>query len=149
MTRNLVTSWMLLLMLASAAWSQAKPAGAVAEKPIISVVLPSADALFEDMKMALDLAEDPKAYSTLEETISVFLDGIDTTKPSGDLANGRGGDDGPLPEGKDNPQSITPAAPGSEQRQQVSQARESSLPDADFTTDNIEEIAQTDRPPQH
>ncbi len=83
MTRNLVTSWMLLLLLTSAAWSQTKPAGVVAEKPIITVVLPSADALYEDLKLAFGLANDPKGYQTLEDTISVFLDGIDTAKPSG------------------------------------------------------------------
>lgn len=88
-----------------------------------------------------DLKKRLSVMSEVNQRLRVML-GIDTTKPSGDLANGRGGDDGPLPEGKDNPQSITSAAPGSEQRQQVSQARESSQPDADFTTDNIEEIAQ-------
>ncbi len=83
MTRNLVTSWLFLLLLTSAAWSQAKPAAPVADKPIITVGLPPIDGLYEDMKMALDLVNDPKGYETLEDTISVFLDGIDTTKPSG------------------------------------------------------------------
>lgn len=92
MTRNLVTSWMFLLMLASAAWSQAKPAGTVAEKPVITVAIPGADALFEDLKLAFDLAGDEKGYKTLKETIEVFLVGVETDKPSGLRLYSSGGD---------------------------------------------------------
>lgn len=90
MTRNLVTSWMLLLMLTSAAWSQAKPA--VAEKPVITLAIPGADALFEDLKLAFDLAGDEKGYKTLKETIEVFLVGVETDKPSGLRLYSSGGD---------------------------------------------------------
>jgi hypothetical protein len=82
-TRNLVASWMLLLMLTPAAWSQTKPAGAIAEKPIITVASPGTDALFEDLKLVFDLAGDEKGFKTLKETMEVFLLGVETDKPSG------------------------------------------------------------------
>ncbi|MSR60346.1 MAG: hypothetical protein EXS05_22345 [Planctomycetaceae bacterium] len=78
--RNIAASGMLVLMLCSSAWSQAKPR--VSEKPTITVVLPTTEALFEDLKMAFDLAGNPKEYRTLKETIEVFLVGVDPKEPS-------------------------------------------------------------------
>lgn len=88
-----------------------------------------------------DLKKRLSVMGEVNQRLRVML-GIDTTKPTGDLANGRGGDDGPMPDGKDGLQGISPAASGTEQRQQVSEMRENAQVEVDFTTENIEEIAQ-------
>ena len=53
------------------------------EKPAITVVLPSTDEGFRDLKLIFDLVGDEKGYNTLKETIELFLVGVDTTTPSG------------------------------------------------------------------
>ena len=88
-----------------------------------------------------DLKKRLSVMGEVNQRLRVML-GIDTTKPTGDLANGREGDDGPMPDGKDGLQDISPAASGTEQRQQVSEMRENAQVEVDFTTENIEEIAQ-------
>ncbi|MGZ8382860.1 MAG: M23 family metallopeptidase, partial [Nitrospira sp.] len=54
---------------------------------------------------------------------------------------GRGGDDGPMPDGKETVQGASPAASAMEQRQQVSEVRDTNQLEADFAAENIEEIA--------
>src|SRR6185436_8576247 len=80
--RKLVVSWMLLLLLAPAAWSQ-QAGNAAASKPVITIVLAGADGLFEDLKLAFDLAGDQKGFETLKSTMEVFIIGVDPAKPSG------------------------------------------------------------------
>jgi murein DD-endopeptidase MepM/ murein hydrolase activator NlpD len=88
-----------------------------------------------------DLKKRLSVMGEVNQRLRVML-GIDNTKPTGDLANGRGGDDGPLPDGKGNVTGVSPAMPGTEQRQQISEMRDSQQGEADFTTESIEEIAQ-------
>ena len=47
-----------------------------------------------------DLKKRLSVMGEVNQRLRVML-GIDTTKPTGDLANGRGGDDGPMPDGKE------------------------------------------------
>jgi hypothetical protein len=53
------------------------------EKPSITVVFPSIDEVFKDLKLAFDLVEDSKGFTTLKETVETFLVGVDTTKAGG------------------------------------------------------------------
>jgi hypothetical protein len=53
------------------------------EKPAITVVLPSTDEGFKDLKFVFDLDQDEKGYTTLKETIELFLEGVEKTTPSG------------------------------------------------------------------
>jgi hypothetical protein len=56
------------------------------EKPAITVVVPSMDNVFSDIKVAFDLVGekgDERGFKTLKDTIETFLVGIDTTKPAG------------------------------------------------------------------
>ncbi len=88
-----------------------------------------------------DLKKRLSVMGEVNQRLRVML-GIDTTKPAGDLANGRGGDDGPMPDGRESLQRSGATLSGTEPRQQTSDARESTQADADFSTENIEEIAQ-------
>jgi hypothetical protein len=83
MTRSLIASCLILVACVSSARSQTKPPAASSEKPVITVVLPNTDAMFEDLKLLFDLAGDSKGYKTLKETMEVFLDGVETDKPGG------------------------------------------------------------------
>ncbi len=87
-----------------------------------------------------DLKKRLSMMGEVNQRLRVML-GIDTTKPTGDLANGRGGDDGPMPDGKESVQGKSPAASAVEQRQQVSEIRDANQLEADFAAENIEEIA--------
>lgn len=88
-----------------------------------------------------DLKKRLSVMGEVNQRLRVML-GIDTTRPTGDLANGRGGDDGPMPDGKGNMQGVSPAGSITEQRQQGSEVRDSAQAEPDFTTENMEEIAQ-------
>jgi murein DD-endopeptidase MepM/ murein hydrolase activator NlpD len=87
-----------------------------------------------------DLKKRLSVMGEVNQRLRVML-GIDTNKPAGDLANGRGGDDGPMPDGKETVQGASPAASLLEQRQQVAEVRDTNQPEADFATENIEDIA--------
>ncbi|MFN0053625.1 MAG: hypothetical protein ACKV0T_15710 [Planctomycetales bacterium] len=82
MTRRLFASLWLVLSLTTGAWSQTKPAPPLAEKPSVTIVLPTLDELFADMEFAFQLADDPKGFKTLKETIEVFTIGVETNVPS-------------------------------------------------------------------
>lgn len=88
-----------------------------------------------------DLKKRLSAMGEVNQRLRVML-GIDTTKPTGDLANGRGGEDGPLPDGKTSVQGNGPAVSGQESRQQVSELRDNNQSVFDFSTDSIEEVTQ-------
>ncbi len=88
-----------------------------------------------------DLKKRLSVMGEVNQRLRVML-GIDTTKPTGDLANGRGGDDGPMPDAKPSVPGASPAPSNTEQGQQVSEMRDNGQAEADFTTENIEEIAQ-------
>ncbi|HMU28541.1 MAG TPA: M23 family metallopeptidase [Nitrospira sp.] len=88
-----------------------------------------------------DLKKRLSAMGEVNQRLRVML-GIDTTKPAGDLANGRGGEDGPLPDGKSSVPGNGPASSGLESRQQVSELRENNQSDLDFSTESIEEATQ-------
>ena len=63
-----------------------------------------------------DLKKRLSVMGEVNQRLRVML-GIDTTKPTGDLANGRGGDDGPMPDGKENVQGFNPVISPIDQRQ--------------------------------
>jgi murein DD-endopeptidase MepM/ murein hydrolase activator NlpD len=88
-----------------------------------------------------DLKKRLSAMGEVNQRLRVML-GIDTSKPTGDLANGRGGDDGPIPDARNAVQSATPSVSNSDQRQQVSEVRDSIQAESDFATENTEEMAQ-------
>ncbi len=88
-----------------------------------------------------DLKRRLSVMGEVNQRLRVML-GIDTTKPTGDLANGRGGDDGPMPDVKEGAQGTSPGASGTEQRQLMSDVRDTAQVETDFATENIEEIAQ-------
>jgi hypothetical protein len=64
---------------ANLAYSQEKPD----VKPAITVIAPPTDEIFNDLKLALDLAGDDKGFETLKDTIETFLVGIDTVERGG------------------------------------------------------------------
>jgi len=74
--------WALSLA-ALAAGFAAAPARAADEKPSITVVFPSSDEVFKDLKFAFDLVGDEKGYDTLKGTIELFLVGVDASQPGG------------------------------------------------------------------
>ena len=86
-----------------------------------------------------DLKKRLSVMGEVNQRLRVML-GIDTTKPAGDLANGRGGDDGPMPDGKETVQGASQSS-APEQRHQVTEVRDTNQLAADFATENIEEIA--------
>jgi murein DD-endopeptidase MepM/ murein hydrolase activator NlpD len=88
-----------------------------------------------------DLKKRLSAMGEVNQRLRVML-GIDTSKPTGDLANGRGGDDGPIPDARNAVQGATPSVSTSDQRQQVSEVRDSTQAESDFATENTEEMAQ-------
>ena len=88
-----------------------------------------------------DLKKRLSVMGEVNQRLRVML-GIDTSKPTGDMANGRGGDDGPIPDGRNTLQGVTPSAGSSDLRQQVSEMRDSVQAEGDFGTENIEEMAQ-------
>ena len=88
-----------------------------------------------------DLKKRLSVMGEVNQRLRVML-GIDTTMPTGDLANGRGGDDGPMPDGKENVQGFNPVISPIDQRQSSIETRESAQTGVDFTTETIEEIAQ-------
>ena len=83
MTRNFRAGRMMFCVLAVAAASSDRSALAADEKPSITVVFPSIDEVFKDLKMAFDLVDDSKGYNTLKETVETFLVGVDTSKAGG------------------------------------------------------------------
>ncbi|GAB1721214.1 MAG: hypothetical protein NTNFB01_01100 [Nitrospira sp.] len=88
-----------------------------------------------------DLKKRISAMGEVNQRLRVML-GIDASKPVGDLANGRGGEDGPLPDGKSSVQGNGPAASGPGARQQVSELRDNNQSDLEFSTESIEEVTQ-------
>ena len=91
MTRNFragkMTGKLTLCLLAFAAVFLNRAAFAADEKPAakpsITVVFPSIDEVFKDLKLAFDLVGDAKGFATLKDTIETFLVGVDTTKAGG------------------------------------------------------------------
>jgi murein DD-endopeptidase MepM/ murein hydrolase activator NlpD len=88
-----------------------------------------------------DLKKRLSTMGEVNQRLRVML-GIDATKPTGDLANGRGGEDGPMPDGKPSIQGSGTVSSGTEQRPQVSELRDGNQSEVDFATESIEEIAQ-------
>ncbi|MBK8377240.1 MAG: hypothetical protein IPL14_04695 [Nitrospira sp.] len=88
-----------------------------------------------------DLKKRLSTMGEVNQRLRVML-GIDASKPAGDLANGRGGEDGPLPDGKTSVQGNGSATSGLEPRQQVSEARDANQSEVDFATESIEEVTQ-------
>lgn len=88
-----------------------------------------------------DLKKRLSTMGEVNQRLRVML-GIDVSKPAGDLANGRGGEDGPLPDGKTSVLGNGSATSGLEPRQQVSEARDANQSEVDFATESIEEVTQ-------
>lgn len=60
-----------------------RPVSAADEKPSITVVLPGTDAVFNRVKFIFEVAGDNKGAGKLQETVELFLVGVDTTTPLG------------------------------------------------------------------
>jgi murein DD-endopeptidase MepM/ murein hydrolase activator NlpD len=88
-----------------------------------------------------DLKKRLSSMGEVNQRLRVML-GIDTTKPAGDLANGRGGDEGPIPDGKEELGGTSSAAPRTEQYPQVSEVRDINKIELNFASENIEEVTQ-------
>ena|GEM_PF-3407469 len=85
MTRNFRAGKLTLCLLAFVAVCSNTMAFAADtdEKPSITVVFPSIDEVFKDLKLAFDLVGDAKGFATLKDTVETFLVGVDTTKAGG------------------------------------------------------------------
>ena len=84
MTRNFRAGRLTLCLLAFAAVLAGRGTlFAQDEKPSITVVFPSIDEVFKDLKLAFDLVEDSNGFTTLKETVETFLVGVETTRPGG------------------------------------------------------------------
>ena len=83
MTRNFCAGRLILSLLAFAAVFSNRAAVFADEKPSITVVFPSIDEVFKDLKLTFDLVDDSKGFTTLKETVETFLVGVDTTKAGG------------------------------------------------------------------
>ena len=89
MIRSLRTTALALFLLAlagnllSGRASAADEKSSTGEKPSITVVFPSTDEVFKDLKFMFDLIGDEKGFDDLRGTIEIFLIGIDTAQPGG------------------------------------------------------------------
>lgn len=88
-----------------------------------------------------DLKKRLSTMGEVNQRLRVML-GIDATKPTGDLANGRGGEDGPMPDGKAGIQGTGSAPLGADLRLQGADARDANQPEVDFASESIEEVTQ-------
>ncbi len=88
-----------------------------------------------------DLKKRLAAMGEVNQRLRVML-GIDATKQTGDLANGRGGEELPLPDAKSNSTGAASTGGGSELRLQTSELKDASHLDGDITAENAEMIAQ-------
>lgn len=87
-----------------------------------------------------DLKKRLSSMGEVNQRLRVML-GIDTTKPAGDLANGRGGDEGPIPDGKGE-LGISSSVSRAEQHPQVLEVRDINKIELNFASENIEEVTQ-------
>jgi len=81
--QQLTIACCLALTVAAAPLSPVAADDKAAAKPAMTVVAPTTDELFKDLKFALELAGDEKGYDTLKETIETFLVGMDTVERGG------------------------------------------------------------------
>lgn len=81
--RNFRATGIVLFLLTMTAVFTARPALAADEKASITVVLPTTDEFFKDLKFAFDLVKDDKGYKTLENTIQLFLVGVNGAERPG------------------------------------------------------------------
>lgn len=86
-----------------------------------------------------DLKHRIAAMNEVNQRLRVML-GIEPAKQPGDLANGRGGDDVPMPEGKSSLGGVSGVKP--EARQAAPESNESALYEGAITADNAELIVQ-------
>lgn len=86
-----------------------------------------------------DLKRRIAAMNEVNQRLRVML-GIEPAKQPGDLANGRGGDDVPMPEGKSSLGGVSGSKP--ETRQAAPESNEAALYEGGITADNAELIAQ-------
>src|SRR5579872_1217392 len=82
-TRGVLAAGFLLCLLGSVGWSQARPAGQSATKPILTAELPSINRGYEDIRFLFDLSKDQKGYETFKETLDAFIEGVEVDKPVG------------------------------------------------------------------
>ncbi|MBX3235906.1 MAG: M23 family metallopeptidase [Nitrospiraceae bacterium] len=88
-----------------------------------------------------DLKKRLAAMGEVNQRLRVML-GIDATKQTGDLANGRGGEELPLPDSKGNATNSSNLTSGNDPRQQISEFKDSNGLDANVTAEDAEVIAQ-------
>ncbi|KXK00394.1 M23 family metallopeptidase [Nitrospirales bacterium NOB] len=88
-----------------------------------------------------DLKKRLSTMGEVNQRLRVML-GIDSTQPTGDLANGRGGDEGPIPDTKDGGAKTSAATSAGDQRQAPPDPREVSKVEPEFVMENLEEVAQ-------
>src|SRR5215471_20423437 len=81
--RALIASSFVLLLSASPAFCQGKASASGAAEPVVTVNFPSVDQAYGDLKFIFDLVNDQKGYTTLKDTLDVFLVGVETDKAGG------------------------------------------------------------------
>ncbi|MFN0056662.1 MAG: hypothetical protein ACKV0T_31350, partial [Planctomycetales bacterium] len=80
--RSIALTAFVIAVSSATAFAQQPPA-APAGTNTITVVLPSLKNFYDDLKVPFDLASDPKGYTTLIDTLEVFVVGIQHEKPLG------------------------------------------------------------------
>ncbi len=88
-----------------------------------------------------DLKKRLAAMGEVNQRLRVML-GIDATKQTGDLANGRGGEELPLPDSRGGATNAVNPSSLSDPRQQISEFKDSNGLDANVTAEDAEVIAQ-------
>lgn len=83
MTRQIRATGVVSLLFSFVAFFASQTGVAVAQNPSITVVLPSTEEFYKDLKYTFDLAKDPKGFETLKSTLDLFLVGVDPAERSG------------------------------------------------------------------
>jgi len=81
--RNFRTMGIVSFLLTMAGLFAARPALAADDKAPITVVLPTTADFFKDLKFTFDLVKDDKGFKTLENTLQLFLVGVDESERAG------------------------------------------------------------------
>ena len=81
--RNFRTMGIVSFLLTMAVLFTASTARAADDKAPITVVLPTTAEFFKDLKYTFDLVKDDKGFKTLENTLQLFLVGVDESERAG------------------------------------------------------------------
>jgi hypothetical protein len=81
---QILASGFFVILLGSPAASEPKAAAVEkVDKPVVTGTVSSVDQVYDDLKFVFQLAGDHKGYKTFKETIDTFMEGVETSKPSG------------------------------------------------------------------